>query len=66
MRSSLFWAKAAKALPTHLAYDPERRARFDREARGHEFFGIELTEAGRVEQGRVEMQRALDLAPDTR
>ena len=30
----------------------------------HEFFGIELAQAGRDEEGRAEMQRALDLARD--
>ena len=43
---------------------PQHLTRHPADARAHEFFGIELTEAGRLDQGRAEMQRALELAPD--
>ena len=46
-----------RIFPRYLATHPE-------DARAHEFFGIELSEAGVVEQGRAEMSRALELAPD--
>ena len=43
--------------PRYLSQHPD-------DARGHMFFGIELTQAGRIEEGKSEIAKALELRPN--
>ncbi|HTK82605.1 MAG TPA: protein kinase [Bacteroidota bacterium] len=46
-----------EVLPVYLARHPD-------DARSHNYYAVELVRVGRIEEGKIEAQKAIDLSPD--